>query len=140
MRHEPEIRVHLLHDDSVDELSPLCTHIKSWMAGGVPPSAIITLPREATEAWLLAVHTRQKNVEFIEAPARALADAGLVPMTERGIHKSPVRYAELAGALARVLGEAKGLRQLPELGRFVGKARDVLHRVKKAKGARREPE
>lgn len=141
VRDEPEIRGHLSLDDAEgDELSALCTHIKSWMAGGVPSSAIITIPREATEAWLLAAHTRRKNVESIEAPARSLADAGLLATTERGLEKSPVRYAELAEALVRVLGDARTLRQLPELGRFLGKAREAFHRLKKTRTSKHEPQ
>jgi hypothetical protein len=128
IRKLPEVNRQLAAEPSGDELEALCAHVKSWMAGGVPPNAIVALPREATEAWLLAMHSRKTDVEGVVDPAQAMADAGLIASTERGPDKKSTRYAELTEPLVRALKDQKLLRKLPELERFVGKVHSAAQR------------
>jgi hypothetical protein len=122
-------------EPSEDELDPLCEHVKSWFAGGVPPNAIVVLPREATEAWLLAVHSRLINVEAESKPAKTLQATDLIGPKGGEPHKRPARYRELAASLAVLIADNRQLARVPELERFVNKLRSrarVLRRAKKA--------
>ena len=114
-------------------LDSLCDHVKGWFAGGVPASVVIVLPREATEAWLLAVHTRIVDVESIFDPARELVARGLIGGEQHVPAKGEIAYRKLAAPLARVVGDRKALARVPELERFVGKLRQAERRVRKAK-------
>ncbi|UQA57580.1 hypothetical protein [Polyangium aurulentum] len=132
IRKLPEVSRQLAAERSGEELDALCAHVKSWMAGGVPPNVIVALPREATEAWLLSVHSRKTDVEGVVDPARAMADAGLIASTERGPQKNSARYAELTQPLVGALKDQKLLRKLPELERFVSKLRSSAQRRRRA--------
>lgn len=116
------------------DLEPLCEHVKSWFAGGVPASAIVVLPRDATEAWLLAVQTRTIDVEADPAPAATLLARGLLAATARGdASKQTAVYVELAAPLASLLVDKKQLARVPELERFVDKLRSRAHALRRAK-------
>jgi hypothetical protein len=127
-----------LRDASSDEpdLAPLCDHVKSWFAGGVPESAIVVIPRDATEAWLLAVQTRAIDVESNLAPASTLRAKGLLASTARGDpNKERAVYAKLAAPLGDLIADRKQLARVPELERFVGKLRSRARALRRAKKA-----
>jgi hypothetical protein len=134
IRHLPEVARHL-GADAVEDLAPLCAHVKGWMPGGVPESVVIVLPREATEAWLCAVATHRADVEAIPRPADALRDAGV--LGERGgtAEKLASTYETLAAGLGPLLRDGRKLARLPELARFVGKVSARAKVVRR--GARR---
>src|SRR5262249_34191390 len=91
----PEIKLHLTSEAGDHDPAPLCRHVKSWMAAGVPPSVLIVLPRERTEAWLLAANSKKKDVESIPEPDKQLPDPG-----SRGKRdKSVPAYQELVKPL-----------------------------------------
>ncbi len=118
------------------DLEPLCEHVKSWFAGGVPESAIVVLPRDATEAWILAVQTRTTDVEADPAPASTLLARGLLARTARGeANKQTAVYAKLAAPLGDLIADRKQLARVPELERFVGKLRSRAHALRRAKKA-----
>lgn len=121
---------------SADLLEPLCDHVKSWIGDPLPESVVIVLPRESTETWLVAVHTKKKSVETIADAAAELVSHKVLAADDRGGPvKSRVRYAELAAPLAKLLSDSKKLTEtLPELSRFASKLRVRARAVKKAKG------
>ncbi|WP_437935009.1 hypothetical protein [Sorangium sp. So ce341] len=120
IRELPEINKQLDVDED-EELRPLCSHVKGWMAGGAPDSAVIVLPRESTEAWIVAAVTRKKDVEAIDDPAQALVDAGVIRAVKGKPDKRAADYETHIPALLAKLKEPKELRAIPELARFVGK-------------------
>lgn len=124
-----------LRDAAADEheLDPLCNHVKSWFAEGPPPSVVVVLPRDATEAWILAARTRVTDVESDPAPASTLITKGLLAATERGdANKQSAAYEELAGPLVGLIGDKKRLARVPELARFVQKLRARAHALRRA--------
>ncbi|MEM9455714.1 MAG: hypothetical protein AAGF11_16140 [Myxococcota bacterium] len=112
-----------------DELDDLCDHVKGWMGEAVPDAVVITLPREEIETWLLAAHTRVKTAEVLKDPATALLDHGLLDARtgkKRGVRvpdKRSRRYEELARPLRSKVTDARWLKTVPELARFVDKLR-----------------
>ena len=122
-------------ESSEDDLDPLCEHVKTWFTGGVPPNAIVVLPREATEAWLLAVHSRLINVEADSMPAKTLQATDLIGPKGGEPHKRPARYRALAASLAVLIADNKQLARVPELERFVNKLRSRARAVRRAKKA-----
>jgi hypothetical protein len=121
IRHLPEVHKHLGLEGTDDDLSPLCDHIKSWVPGPVPEKLVIVIPREATEAWLVAAHTKRHDVEAISRPVDVLQDAGLVGGAPGKPEKRSPVYEQLAGGLAALLGNKRRMAEVPELGRFLGK-------------------
>ena len=112
----------------VAELAPLCAHVQSWSPRGLRESAAVVLPREGTEAWLLAANSQVKNVESLHAPERRLAQKGLIGVRGGDPEKLAERYGELARPLVRLVKDSKSLRAVPELERFVGKVRERARR------------
>lgn len=117
----PEVTKQLGPGDTDDELSPLCDHIKSWIRGPVPEKLVIVIPREATEAWLVAAHTNRHGVEAIARPVDALRDAGLVGGPPGKPEKRSPVYEQLAVGLTALLRNKHRMADVPELGRFLGK-------------------
>ncbi len=121
----PEIERELTaeNDDPPGGLDALCRHVKGWIDVSVLSLVLITLPRQSTGAWLVASHTRKKNVEGIPEPDEVLADAGLLERDARGRPlKEQAKYEGLAVALIAKLNDKQGIsRTMPELARFVGK-------------------
>jgi len=115
--------------DEGEDLGPLCAHVKGWMAGGVPDSAVIVLPRESTEAWIVAAATRKKNVEAIDDPAQALVDAGVIGVIKGKPDKRAADYEAHIPSLLAKLKAPKELRAIPELARFVGKLNAMARAV-----------
>lgn len=130
----PEIRKVLADSDS-DALDALCDHVKSWIPGGVPESAVIALPRESIEAWLVAAATRMHDVEGLPKPVEDLCDAGLLERRDNGPYKDSKRYEALAAQLAPLLRDRRRLPKVPELERFAGKLAARANAVRK--GARK---
>lgn len=120
-------------DAGPEALDPLREHVKGWAAGTLPDSAVIVLPREELEAWLVAAHTNLKDVEAIVDPAAELASRGLIKMKKHKPDKDSTVYQTLAAPLVKLARDTKKLRKLPELERFVGELRSHS----KARGARR---
>lgn len=120
IRKLPEVARRLVPDED-EEMGALCRHVKDWMAGGVPGSAVIVLPRESTEAWIVAAATRKKNVEAIEDPAQELVDAGVIGLTKGKPDKRAASYEGHFPSLLSKLKEPRQLEAIPELERFVGK-------------------
>ncbi len=121
--------------DELEPLDPLCAHVKGWATGGLPESAVIALPREDIEAWLVAAHTKVKDVESLEKPADELAAQGIVETTKKGKpSKDPVAYRALAVPLVKLARDAKKVRAVPELERFANKLRS---RARKVRGSKR---
>jgi hypothetical protein len=110
---------------SVDEEDPgslerLCDHVKSWFVGGVSANAVIVLPREATDAWLLAAHTNIVRPETVEDPSAVLAERGLIGQRDGRPLKSAEDYRQLSQALVRLIRRRRTAK-LPELERFLRK-------------------
>ncbi|EYF00017.1 hypothetical protein [Chondromyces apiculatus] len=119
IRIDPEIEPRLLPEPEDDDLEPLCRHVKGWMVAGVPESAVIVIPRERTESWLLAANSRRKHVEAIPNPEQYLPALGSSGKRAKSI---PV-YEELVKPLLPRLKKPAELRELPELARFTSKVR-----------------
>jgi hypothetical protein len=128
-RHDPAIAPHLTREEGDDDLDALCRHVKSWAKASLPDSVVIALPRETTDTWLLAAHSRRKNVETIENPARVLADAGCLRTENNKPLKSAADYEKLAVSLLVKLKDPGELHAIPELERFVGKVRARLRSI-----------
>jgi hypothetical protein len=118
-----------------DALDPFCDHVKTWFDAGVPPSTLIVIPREATEAWLLAVHTHVKEPEADPKPVDTLLTKGVITASSSDAAKKAERYAALIEPLAAVVLDKKKLARLnlPELARFAGKLQSLARRAKKAR-------
>lgn len=131
-----ELKLHQPDEaDQLESLEPLCDHVKSWAPGGLPESAVIALPREDIEAWLVAAHTKIKDVESLENPAAELAAQGIVETTKKGRpSKDPKVYRKLAVPLVKLARDAKKVRSVPELERFANKLRA---RARKVRGSKR---
>lgn len=111
-------------EEGFESLEPLREHVRGWAAEGLPESAIIVLPREELEAWLVAAHTNVKDVEALEDPAGELAARGIIGQKKGRPDKDSKVYRELANpALVKFALDAKKLRRVPELERFVGELR-----------------
>jgi hypothetical protein len=122
VRKDAELRGRLREDPDPESLGPLCDHVKSWFADGVTPNAIIVLPREATEAWLLAAHTNIVRPETVEDPAAVLAARGIIPSHDGKPLKISGVYRRLSVALVRLI-RRHAIENLPELERFLAKLR-----------------
>jgi hypothetical protein len=104
------------------DLAPLCEHVRSWAGGRLPEGAVIALPREELESWLLWAQTNLKHVEAHADPAEELAARGLLARTKKGApDKDAARYRELSATLTRRAKQAQERRHVAELDRFVGK-------------------
>lgn len=115
------------------ELASLCDHVKGWAEDGLPASAVIALPREDIEAWLLAATTQVKNVEENEDPVVELSNRGIVGRRKDGTaDKSAESYRQLSKALIRLAKERKERARVPELDRFVSKLESRARAAKKA--------
>lgn len=123
--------------DESDGLEPLCEHVKSWMSGGVPEPVVIVLPRESTEAWLVAAATNRHDVEGIRDPAEELRAAGLVQEAHGRAEKRSAVYEAMTPALEHLLRDRRKLARVPELERFVGKLQRRAAAVRR--GARKKP-
>ena len=121
IRHLPAVKPHLGRENTEDDLSLLCDHIKSWFPGPLPEKVVIVIPREATEAWLVAAHTNLHDVEAIARPADALREAGLIGGVAGNPQKQPPIFEKLAANLAVLMRNKRRMAELPELGRFLGK-------------------
>lgn len=119
VRHLDEV-ARLLDDEEIDTL---CDHVKEWIGRPVPDAALITLPREEIETWLVAANTRRKDVESFEDPVAILVDAGLLDARKSRPVKESRAYEMLVPPLRRLLGDRKRLRAVPELERFCTKLR-----------------
>lgn len=108
-------------EDSV--LEPLREHVAGWFETTQTDKEVIVLPKEGTEAWLVAVHTRRHHVEDIDDPAGELAARGLIPTDDGVPWKAQARFADLASPLASLVKERRKLAAVPELQRFVGELR-----------------
>ncbi len=126
-----EIANHELRSPEEDEpdLAPLCEHVRGWAEGRLPGSAVIALPREELESWLLWAHTNLKNVEAHTDPAEELAARGLIARTKKGApDKDAARYRALSVALTLRAQRPKERKQVAELDRFVGKLQALARR------------
>lgn len=138
IRELDEVAKHLDAEAGDEALDPLCRHVKSWMTAGVPESVIIVLPRESTEAWLLAANTRRKHVETIGNPAQELAGAGIIAHPTGKGAKDPAEFVRLLAPLLPKLKKPSELAGVPELQRFVSKIGHRASRLKlAAKAAKR---
>lgn len=117
-----------------EPLDALCDHIKSWATDGLTESAVIALPREDIEAWLVAAHTRVKDVEALGNPASELATHGIIGTVNGKPSKNAEAYRELAVPLVKLARDAKRVRAVPELERFANKLRA---RARKVRGSKR---
>jgi hypothetical protein len=131
IRHLHAVKAHLGRETTEDELSLLCDHIKSWFPGPLPAKLVIVIPREATEAWLVAAHTNLHDVEAIARPADALRDAGLIGGVAGNPQKQPLIFEKLAADLAVLVRNKRRLAEVPELGRFLGKLNARVKATKK---------
>lgn len=96
--------------DEEDDLEPLCELVKSWVKRALPASAVITLPKQSTETWLVAAHTRRTTVEDITNPAQVLLDNGLIEATTKGKpDKAAHKYEELSRALNPLIADSRKL-------------------------------
>jgi hypothetical protein len=123
-------------DDAGEDLAALCAHVRSWLGAAPPPGTVIVLPKEQSEAWLLAAHTQIKDVEAVAQPKDILVEKRLLPVEER--ERTTAVYTRLAGPLERVLTDPKRLKAVGELARFVGKLQQgkrAVLQAKKAKGS-----
>lgn len=132
IRRLPEVARHLTPPMDGEELSPLCDHVKRWIAGEVPASLVIVLPKEATEAWLCAALTHKADVEAIAKPADELRDAGVIGARGGTAEKRAAEYELLAAQLAPLLRDRRKLAKVPELARFAGKIGDRAKAVRRA--------
>jgi hypothetical protein len=129
IRNDPALRGELAGDaDDPDSLEPLCDYVKRWFSGGVSPNAVIVLPREATDAWLLAAHSNIRRPEAVQSPATALADRQIIPSDNGRPVKRTEDYERLSEALVRLIRRGSTQR-LPELERFLEKLRALRRRV-----------
>jgi hypothetical protein len=115
-------------------LEALCDHVKSWATDGLPESAVIALPREDIEAWLVAAHTRVKAVESLGNPASELAAHGIIGTVNGKPNKNSEVYRALAVSLVKLARDSKKVRAVPELERFANKLRA---RARKVRGSKR---
>jgi len=115
-------------------LESLQTHVESWAVEGLPESAIITLPREELEAWLLAAHTHVKDIELVGDPAGELVARGLIGMKRGKPDKDAKVYRQLAAPLVKFARDVRNVRKVPELEKLVGR---FLAESRKARGAKR---
>jgi hypothetical protein len=115
-------------DDPILEL--LREHVVGWFGATPTAKAVIVLPKEETESWLVAVHTNRHNVEEIEDPVGELVAKGLIPISENEPWKAQARYTVLAAPLERLVKNEKKLRGLTELDGFVSKLRRIERRLR----------
>jgi hypothetical protein len=119
--------------DAPESLEVLYEHVESWAPEGLPESAIITLPREELEAWLVAAHTHLKDVEALEAPAGELAARGVIGKRRGKPDKNAAAYRTLAESVVKLARDAKKVRKVPELERFVGRLRARARQVHRSR-------
>jgi hypothetical protein len=120
--------------DGEPDLLPLCEHVRSWAEGSLPEGAVIALPREDLESWLLAAHTNLKHVEAETDAAEELAARGLIARTTKGApNKDATRYRELSGALTQLAKQPKKRREVAELDRFVDKLLSLARAIRRKK-------
>jgi hypothetical protein len=123
IRKEPEVVKESGEEGEAIELEALRALVTGWLVTEESTKAVFVLPREATEAWLLAAHTHLHRVEEIEDPAGSLADRELIAREKGSPQKKQERYRELAKPLPALVGDPRKLRAVPELERFVGDLR-----------------
>ncbi|MFL5344919.1 MAG: hypothetical protein ACJ8AT_08995 [Hyalangium sp.] len=128
-----ELRLPRTDDVGPVSLEPLYEHVASWATGGLPASAVITLPREELEAWLVAANTNVKDVEALEDPAGELVSHGLIGIRKNKPDKDAQIYRKLVVPLVRLARDPKKVRKVPELERFVGKLRIRAREVRSEK-------
>jgi hypothetical protein len=120
--------------DGEPELLPLCEHVRSWAEGGLPEGAVIALPREDLESWLLAAHTNLKHIETQADAAEELAVRRLIARTKSGApDKDAKRYRALSVALTELAKEPRKRRQVAELDRFVDKLLSLARAIRRQK-------
>jgi hypothetical protein len=140
IRHKHELQKAKLRaaDPDEAELAPLCEHVRSWAGGGLPEGAIIALPREELESWLVAAHTNIKDVEAVTDPAEELAVRGLVARFEDGTpEKTEERYTALRDPLVALARDRRKRAAIAELERFVVKLDAARRRHAASRKARR---
>lgn len=120
-------------EGSVDPLNPLREHVRTWAGGGLPESAVIVLPREELESWLVAAHTNLKDIEAIADPAGELASRGLIGIKRGKPDKDARLYRTLAPPLVTLARESKKLGKVPELERFVSDLRAHAPRTRRSR-------
>jgi hypothetical protein len=130
-----ELKLPSLEEDAAESesIDLLYKHVEGWATIGLPESAIITLPREELEAWLVAAHTNLKDVEALKDPAGELASRSLIGMKKGKPDKDATVYRTLAGPLVQLARDTKKVRKIPELERFVGRLRARARQVRSAK-------
>jgi hypothetical protein len=132
VRRSDELTLRAVQADEPD-LTPLCDEVKNW-AGGLPENAIVALPREELESWLLAAHTRISDVEGVADPVQELVDRKLIGVRANGkADKDAGKYRNLAKPLVSLVKTAKKLSRIPELERFLEKLRQRAHAVRRAR-------
>jgi hypothetical protein len=109
--------------DESETLDSLRAHVESWAADELPESAVVVLPREELETWLVAAHTNLKTVESLEDPAAELVARGLIGVKRNKPDKDAKVYRTLAVPLVKFARDRKKTRQVPELERFIGELR-----------------
>jgi hypothetical protein len=120
-------------DFGPEALAPLREHVESWADGELPESALIVLPREELEAWLVAAHTNLKEVEAMGDPAGELASRGLIKIKKGKPDKDSKVYRTLLPPLMKLARDAKKVRKLPELERFLGELRARSPKVRSSR-------
>jgi hypothetical protein len=110
----------------------LFDHVRSWAGTALPATAMITLPREDLEAWVLAAKTNRKSVEGIDRPADVLVRMGLLAVENGKPLKTDEQYKEFAPAVARLAKDKRRVREVRELERTV----DNLRRTARAPRAK----
>jgi len=123
--------------DPSDDLQPLRDLVKGWAGRELPESAVVTLPREDLEAWLLASHTNRKGIEGILSPGTVLVELGVLQEKNGKPHKTEEKYRELAPALARLVKNHRKLREVRELERTTDGLRRRARAVRRAGGNNR---
>lgn len=112
------------------DLDPFCDHVKGWATQGLPSSAVVVLPREEMESWLVAANTNIKDVEALTDPAEELAARGLIPQVNGRPEKLAATFRELGRPLARLATDSKKRAKIVELERFVGKLKTLAKKTR----------
>lgn len=114
----------------VADAAGLCATIKRWLAAGAgDPRLVITIPMQASEAWLVAANLpATPALEQRPHPEELLTGKQLLPRGKDGRSiKDRAIYQRLALQLRDRLAEVR--RTLPELDRFAGKLEAIRART-----------
>lgn len=105
----------------VNTTAALCETIKGWLGAGLSsPRLVIVIPKEATEAWLLAtVGSATPQIEEERDPRARLIALGQLPGHAAPWSVKEQCYERLSGLLVADLQRYRTL--LVELHRFLGK-------------------